>query len=113
MMSLTDRTSTRQAAVDIGKLPKLLAVSATVRQSVTPPAPVTGSHNWKIISPTPQSRRGKLVSVLDRFKPTIEPIWLVYPQTRHLTPTVRALVDFMAAQFRTSGQTKSPVRDRA
>jgi len=57
--------------------------------------------------------QGKLVSVLDRFKPTIEPIWLVYPQTRHLTPTVRAFVDFMAAQFRTSGQTKSPVRDRA
>lgn len=34
--------------------------------------------------------QGKLVSVLDRFKPNIEPIWLVYPQTRHLTPTVRA-----------------------
>ena len=50
--------------------------------------------------------QGKLVSVLDRFKPKIEPIWLVYPQTRHLTPTVRAFVDFMAAQFR-SRQTKS------
>ena len=57
--------------------------------------------------------QGKLVSVLDRFKPSIEPIWLVYPQTRHLTPTVRAFVDFMAAQFRASGQTKSPARDRA
>jgi len=44
--------------------------------------------------------QGKLVSVLDRFKPNIEPIWLVYPQTRHLTPTVRAFADFMAAQFR-------------
>jgi DNA-binding transcriptional LysR family regulator len=44
--------------------------------------------------------QGKLVSVLDRFKPNIEPIWLVYPQARHLTPTVRAFVDFMAAQFR-------------
>jgi LysR family transcriptional regulator, regulator for bpeEF and oprC len=44
--------------------------------------------------------QGKLVSVLDRFKPNIEPIWLVYPQTRHLTPTVRAFVNFMAAQFR-------------
>jgi LysR family transcriptional regulator for bpeEF and oprC len=50
--------------------------------------------------------QGKLVSVLDRFKPKIEPIWLVYPQARHLTPTVRAFVDFMAAQFR-SRQTKS------
>ena len=44
--------------------------------------------------------RGKLVSVLDRFSPTPEPIWLVYPQTRNLTPKVRAFVDFMAAQFR-------------
>src|SRR5262245_58753307 len=50
--------------------------------------------------------QGKLVSLLDRFKPKIEPIWLVYPQTRHLTPTVRAFVDFMAAQFRPR-QTKS------
>ncbi len=50
--------------------------------------------------------QGKLVSVLDRFKPNIEPIWLVYPQTRHLTPTVRVFVDFMAAQFRTR-QTRS------
>jgi LysR family transcriptional regulator, regulator for bpeEF and oprC len=44
--------------------------------------------------------QGRLVSVLDRFKPNVEPILLVYPQTRHLTPTVRAFVDFMAAQFR-------------
>ena len=50
--------------------------------------------------------QGRLVSVLDRFKPNIEPIWLVYPQTRHLTPTVRVFVDFMASQFR-SRQTKS------
>jgi DNA-binding transcriptional LysR family regulator len=28
-----------------------------------------------------------------------DPIWLVYPPTRHLTPKVRALVDFMTAQF--------------
>lgn len=50
--------------------------------------------------------QGKLVSVLDKFKPNIEPIWLVYPQTRHLTPTVRAFVDFMTAQFRTSRQSR-------
>jgi len=51
--------------------------------------------------------RGKLVSVLERFKPEIEPVWIVYPQTRHLTPTVRAFVDFMAAQFRPSRGAKS------
>jgi len=54
----------------------------------------------------PAVAQGKLVSVLDRFKPKIEPVWLVYPQTRHLTPTVRVFVDFMAAQFRSSAQPK-------
>ncbi len=43
---------------------------------------------------------GKLVSVLDKFRPKADPVWLVYPQTRHLAPKVRAFVDFMAAQFR-------------
>jgi LysR family transcriptional regulator for bpeEF and oprC len=55
----------------------------------------------------PAIAQGKLVSVLDRFKPKIEPVWLVYPQTRHLTPTVRVFVDFMAAQFRSSRDPKS------
>lgn len=44
--------------------------------------------------------RGKLVTVLDKLKPRPDPIWLVYPPTRHLTPKVRAFVDFMTAQFR-------------
>jgi len=43
--------------------------------------------------------RGKLIAVLDKFKPEPTPIWLVYPPTRHLTPKVRAFVDFMTAQF--------------
>lgn len=42
--------------------------------------------------------RGKLVAVLDKFKPRPDPIWLVYPPTRHLTPKVRAFVDFMSAR---------------
>lgn len=45
--------------------------------------------------------RGQLVPVLDKFRPAAQPIWLVYPRTRHLTPKVRAFVDFMAAQFKT------------
>jgi LysR family transcriptional regulator, regulator for bpeEF and oprC len=44
--------------------------------------------------------RGQLVPVLDKFKPAAQPIWLVYPQTRHLSPKVRAFVDFMVAQFK-------------
>jgi LysR family transcriptional regulator for bpeEF and oprC len=42
----------------------------------------------------------KLEPVLEKFKPPIDPIWLVYPQTRHLSPKVRAFIDFMVAQFR-------------
>jgi len=45
--------------------------------------------------------RGQLVPVLDKFRPAAQPIWLVYPRTRHLSPKVRAFVDFMAAQFKT------------
>jgi DNA-binding transcriptional LysR family regulator len=45
------------------------------------------------------SARGQLVEVLEKFRPSPQPIWLVYPQTRHLTPQVRAFLDFMVAQF--------------
>jgi DNA-binding transcriptional LysR family regulator len=44
--------------------------------------------------------RGTLVPILPNFKPAADPISLVYPQARHLTPNVRAFVDFMAARFR-------------
>jgi len=44
--------------------------------------------------------RGQLVPVLDKFKPPAQPIWLVYPQTRHLSPKVRVFVDFMAEKFK-------------
>ena len=44
--------------------------------------------------------RGELVPVLDKFKPELEPVWLVYPQARHLTPKVRVFVDFLAAHFK-------------
>jgi LysR family transcriptional regulator for bpeEF and oprC len=45
--------------------------------------------------------RRQLVPVLDKFKPAAQLIWLVYPQTRHLSPKVRVFVDFMAARFKT------------
>src|ERR1700688_2603779 len=44
--------------------------------------------------------RGQLVAVLEKFRPQPQPIWLVYPQTRHLTPKVRVFVDFMAEKFK-------------
>src|SRR5215469_7674927 len=43
---------------------------------------------------------GRLEPVLEKFKPKPDPIWLVYPQTRHLSPKVRAFIDFMVASFR-------------
>ena len=42
----------------------------------------------------------KLEAVLDRFKPKSDPIWLVYPSTRHLSAKVRAFVDFMVSHVR-------------
>ena len=43
---------------------------------------------------------GQLEPVLARFNPSPDPVSLVYPQARHLSPKVRAFVDFMIAQFR-------------
>ena len=57
--------------------------------------------------------RGKLISVLDKFNPEPNRIWLVYPQTRHLTPNVRAFVDFMAAQFQAPRAPKPTRSSRA
>jgi LysR family transcriptional regulator, regulator for bpeEF and oprC len=44
--------------------------------------------------------RGQLVPVLEKFKPAAQPIWLVYPQARHLSPKVRVFVDFMVEKFK-------------
>jgi LysR family transcriptional regulator, regulator for bpeEF and oprC len=55
-------------------------------------------HNYYLDAAMMQ---GEVITVLDKFKPPPEPIWLVYPPTRHLTPKVRAFVDFMTTQFRT------------
>jgi LysR family transcriptional regulator, regulator for bpeEF and oprC len=45
-------------------------------------------------------KAGRLETVLEKFKPKIDPVWLVYPHTRHLSPKVRAFIDFMVARFR-------------
>ncbi len=44
-------------------------------------------------------KSGALVSVLDEFIPQDLTISAVYPHTRHLSPTVRAFVDFLAERF--------------
>jgi LysR family transcriptional regulator, regulator for bpeEF and oprC len=43
---------------------------------------------------------GELKPVLEKFKPAADPVSLVYPQARHLSPKVRVFIDYMTAQFR-------------
>jgi LysR family transcriptional regulator for bpeEF and oprC len=43
----------------------------------------------------PAIRRGDLKAVLTRFQVESPALWVMYPQNRHLTPRVRALVDFL------------------
>jgi LysR family transcriptional regulator for bpeEF and oprC len=43
---------------------------------------------------------GRLKPVLETFRPEADAISLVYPQSRHLSPKVRAFIDFMVAAFR-------------
>ena len=44
-------------------------------------------------------RAGRLISVLDRFIPQDIQMHAVYPHARHLSPKVRAFVDFLADRF--------------
>ena len=42
---------------------------------------------------------GILEPVLETLRPPADPVWVVYPQTRHLSPKVRAFIDFVTARF--------------
>lgn len=44
-------------------------------------------------------REGRLMTVLDRFIPQDMTLNAVYPHARHLSPKVRAFVDFLAVRF--------------
>lgn len=43
----------------------------------------------------------RLVRILRRFEVESPPLWVMYPQNRHLTPRVRAFVDFLVAAAET------------
>lgn len=47
----------------------------------------------------PYLRDGRLVSVLEEFVPQDIGVYAVYPHGRHLSPKVRAFVDFLAERF--------------
>ncbi|MDO6717956.1 LysR substrate-binding domain-containing protein [Psychrosphaera sp. 1_MG-2023] len=42
---------------------------------------------------------GELVSLLDNHRVPDEGIWALYPQNRHLSPKIRFLVDYLAAEL--------------
>ncbi|RFA31405.1 LysR family transcriptional regulator [Alkalilimnicola ehrlichii] len=44
----------------------------------------------------PYLRSGELVSVLEPFQEADEGVWAVYPQSQHLSPKIRRLVDYLA-----------------
>lgn len=44
----------------------------------------------------PHLKSGELVTFLDNYRESAEGIWAVYPQTRHLSPKIRLLVDYLA-----------------
>ncbi|MFV2055720.1 MAG: LysR family transcriptional regulator [Thiohalomonadales bacterium] len=43
--------------------------------------------------------RGTLVPILKNYKPTQKNAYVIYPQTRHLSQRVRAVVDFLVKRF--------------
>jgi DNA-binding transcriptional LysR family regulator len=47
----------------------------------------------------PEIRAGRLRPLLPQFAPPRTPIAAVYPSRRHLSPKVRAFVDFLADRF--------------
>ena len=50
----------------------------------------------------PYLRSGKLVELLEQWKPMPMPISAVYPHNRHLSPTVRVFVDWVVELFASS-----------
>jgi DNA-binding transcriptional LysR family regulator len=45
-------------------------------------------------------RQGRLKQVLKRFEGKEIGIYAIYPQSRHLAPQIRVLIDFLAGKFR-------------
>lgn len=48
----------------------------------------------------PELARGALVEVLAGYPPSALPVHVLYPHSRQLSPRVRLVIDWMAAQFR-------------
>ena len=53
-------------------------------------------------------RDGRLVTVLDAFTPAPEPIRVVYPSKRHLSPRIRAFIDFLVERLQRNAPDAGP-----
>jgi DNA-binding transcriptional LysR family regulator len=47
----------------------------------------------------PYLQRGQLLALLENFAEQDQGVWAVYPPNRHLSPKVRLLIDFLAANI--------------
>lgn len=54
-----------------------------------------GIHLWPSFLVEQQLRKGELVEILPTFKASIFGVYAVYPSKKHVSPKVRALVDFL------------------
>ncbi len=53
--------------------------------------------------------RGTLVPILDDYAPPDEPVWVIYPQQRHLLPKVRGFVNLLKNQLQANLDKGSPL----
>jgi LysR family transcriptional regulator, regulator for bpeEF and oprC len=90
-----DTRQTRDWRFLIGGTEKTLTPNGTM--SFSDGCGIAQLHNYYLDTDV---ARGRLIPILEDFYPKADPISLVYPQTRHLTPNVRAFVDFMVARFK-------------
>jgi len=55
----------------------------------------------------PHLKSGSLVEVLEQWRPAPYPVSAIYPQNRHLSPTVRAFIEWVAELFENFTQLKA------
>jgi DNA-binding transcriptional LysR family regulator len=54
-----------------------------------------GIHLWPSFLVEEQLQKGELIEVLPDFKTAIFGVYAVYPSRKHVSPKIRALVDFL------------------
>lgn len=78
--------------------PLRTSVSDAMREAVLTGLGVAVTPLW--FWPKGELRDGTLEPVLKAYEPTRRPIQAIFPERRLISPKVRAMVDFLAAEFR-------------